>query len=138
MAAVAGAGVAAAWAWWLRLRPFRVAVEGTSMAPALQPGDFLIGARPQPGSLRRGTLVVVEHPSRPGYEMVKRLAGAPGDRVDGRHLLDGEYWVLGDAPSSSTDSRAFGPVGEGAIRGVVVARYWPPGRAGLMGRERGL
>src|ERR1043166_5132942 len=31
--------VAAVAAWWSRRRPFRVAVEGTSMASALLPGD---------------------------------------------------------------------------------------------------
>jgi nickel-type superoxide dismutase maturation protease len=129
-----GVAIAAWWTWWHRYRPFRAAVEGTSMLPGLEPGDFLVAVRLRPGSLRPGRLVVVEHPSLPGFEMVKRLAGTPGHQVgDGRVLGELEYWVLGDAPDSSIDSRAFGPVEEEAIRGVVVARYWPPGRAGPVG-----
>ncbi|MFN2590050.1 MAG: nickel-type superoxide dismutase maturation protease [Actinomycetota bacterium] len=116
---------AVALSWW-RWRPFRVAVEGRSMAPELAPGDYLVAVRPiRP---RRGHLVVVEHPERPGFEMVKRLAGVPGDVVGGRRLGRDELWVIGDAASASTDSRSFGPVGRGAIRGVVRLRYWPPER----------
>jgi nickel-type superoxide dismutase maturation protease len=116
--------------WWRNHRPFRVAVEGSSMVPTLPPGDLLVAIAH--GELRRGTLVVVEHPERPGYEMVKRLAGLPGDEVELRRLRDGEYWVTGDSPGASTDSRTFGPVTREAIRGVVRFRYWPPSRAGML------
>lgn len=125
-AAVAAVGAA----WWWRMRPFAVFVEGTSMAPALKPGEFLVATRR--GRLRRGALVVVGHPGRPGYEMVKRLAGLPGDVVRGKVLGGEEYWVLGDAPGASTDSRTLGPVRRSELRGVVRFRYWPPGRAGLL------
>ena len=119
--------------WLMFRRPFRVAVEGQSMAPALEPGDFLIAARS--GLMRRGALVVVEHPGRPGYEMVKRLAGMPGDEVGGAPLGADRFWILGDDPEASTDSRAFGAVSRDAIRGVVLFRYWPPSRIGPVGRS---
>lgn len=108
------------------LRPFRVAVEGRSMEPTLAPGDFLVAS----GVVRpwRGALVVVEHPGRPGYELVKRVRGVPGDRAGGRTLGPGELWVVGDHPLATTDSRAFGPVPSRAVRGVVLLRYWPPRR----------
>jgi nickel-type superoxide dismutase maturation protease len=125
--AVAAAAIALAW---LRWRPFRVAVEGGSMAPALEPGDWLVAVRP--GGLRRGEIVVVEHPERQGFEMVKRLSGIPGDTLGALALGDDHYWVTGDRPEASTDSRWFGPVGRAAIRGVVVLRCWPPGRVGLV------
>jgi signal peptidase I len=118
---------AAALAWILvRVRPFRVAVEGDSMSPVLEAGDFLVATRS--GRMVRGSLVVVEHPGRPGYEMVKRVGAAPGDQVVGRELGRGEYWLLGDNPPQSTDSRTLGPMPVTGIRGVIRLRYWPPSR----------
>ena len=119
-AAVAGVAV-----WW-RGRPFRVAVQGGSMEPALQAGDCLVAFRP--GRIRRGDLVVLEHPQRPGFEVVKRVEALPGERFGDRILGPEEYWLVGDQPAASTDSRTFGPVGRPAIRGVVKLRYWPPSR----------
>jgi nickel-type superoxide dismutase maturation protease len=122
--------LAAAWiaVAWLRWRPFRVAVEGQSMAPALEPGDWVVAVRT--GSIPPRSIVVVEHPDRPGFEMVKRLTGVPGDTLGALVLEDDQYWVIGDRPEASTDSRWFGPVGGAAIRGTVVFRYWPLERIG--------
>jgi type IV secretory pathway protease TraF len=75
----------------------------------------------------------VEHPSRPGYEMVKRLLGVPGDRVEGVGLGPDQFWMEGDNPRASTDSRSLGPFDRDAIRGVVRFRYWPPPRVRLVG-----
>jgi len=72
--------------------------------------------------------VVVEHPERPGYEMVKRVEALPGERVGDRILGPDEYWLVGDRPDASTDSRTFGPVSRNSILGVVKARYWPLSR----------
>ena len=123
MLATAAAGVAV---WWWRRRPFRVTVGGASMEPTLRPGDFLVAVRS--GLIKRGALVVVEHPERPGFEMVKRVEGLPGEQVGDRILEPDDYWVVGDRPDSSTDSRTFGPVGRPAIRGLVRLRYWPLSR----------
>lgn len=97
----------------------RVAVAGTSMAPALLPGDFLLvryGARPRPGGV-----VVARRPDRPGLLVVKRVSGAVGPDA---------WWLAGDDPSCSDDSRVFGPVRTADVLARVVARYWPPGRLG--------
>jgi nickel-type superoxide dismutase maturation protease len=109
--------------WVAFRRPFRVAVQGSSMAPTLQPGDFLIAVRS--GPIRRGALGVVEHPDRPGYEMVKRFAGVPGDSMEGLSLRADQFWMVGDNPDASTDSRSLGPFDRSTIRGVVRFRYWP-------------
>jgi nickel-type superoxide dismutase maturation protease len=123
---------AAALAWALVwVRPFRVAVDGDSMVPTLRPGDFLLATGR--GPLRRGSLVVVEHPARPGYEMVKRIAAVPGEGVAERALDRAEFWLLGDNPRGSTDSRTLGPMPLGSIRGVVRLRYWPPSRFRVFG-----
>jgi type IV secretory pathway protease TraF len=122
LAALAGAAIG----WW---RPFRAAVAGDSMTPTLRPDDLVLAVRAIP---RRGSVAVVEYPDRPGFEVVKRVTGVPGDAVPGLRLEADEYWVEGDAPGSSTDSRTFGPVAGSGLRGVVLLRYWPPSRFGLV------
>src|SRR3989442_3019037 len=68
----------------LRWKPFRVEIEGASMLPTLFPGDWALAVATR--RIRKGDVVVVEHPGRPGYEMVKRVANAPGDHVGDRLL----------------------------------------------------
>jgi nickel-type superoxide dismutase maturation protease len=119
--------VGVAWAF-LRWKPSRVRIEGGSMAPTLMPDDWALTI-----PLRRpkvGDVVVVEHPDRPGYEMVKRLTAGPGDRVGDRTLGSDEWWIEGDFAAASTDSRGFGPVREGGLLGKVVLIYWPKERRG--------
>jgi nickel-type superoxide dismutase maturation protease len=116
---------------FLRWKPFRVEVEGASMVPTLLPGDWAlaVGAR----KLRRGDVIVVEHPGRPGYEMVKRLTALPGDRPsEHRTLGPDEWWVEGDRAEGSTDSRHFGPVRREQIKARVLLVYWPNDRRHLV------
>jgi signal peptidase I len=121
------ASVLAAAGWtFLRYRPSRVAIEGPSMAPTLLPGDWALVVTPR--AYDRDDIVVVEHPGRPGYEMVKRVTGLPGDRVGERALGPDEYWVEGDMERASTDSRVFGPVTREELKAKVVLIYWPASR----------
>jgi nickel-type superoxide dismutase maturation protease len=117
------AGLAALFAGLLAwLRPFRVAVEGDSMEPAFRAGDWFVATRR--GAVRPGAVVVVAHPSRPGFELIKRVRHGPGDLSPaGVALGEDQYWIEGDRPERSTDSRQFGPVPRGSIRGVVRWRY---------------
>ena len=132
--ALLAAGAAAAWAA-LRWRPFRVEVAGSSMAPALHPGDWALAVRG--GPIRKGDVVVVRHPDRPGREMVKRVTGTPGEEVHpGRTLGRDEWFVVGDNAEASTDSRTLGPVPRSAIVGRVRFVYWPPDRWGSPDRTR--
>lgn len=107
----------------------RFVVQGTSMAPALAPGDrLLVRRRPRRLAIRArgvgargvGALVVVADPRDPRRLVVKRVAAIGEDGVT----------VLGDNPEASTDSRTYGPVPRAALRGRVVYRYAPAGRAG--------
>ena len=100
------------------------------MMPALLPGERLLFnrlafVRDRP---RAGDIVLVSHPLRPEFRLVKRLAGVPGDAIDGNTLGRGEYWVLGDNESESTDSREFGPVHRRDLLGRAWVRYWPTAR----------
>jgi phage repressor protein C with HTH and peptisase S24 domain len=96
------------------------------MVPTLLPGDWglaVSGRRP-----RRGDVMVVEHPGRPGYEMVKRLTAMPGGSVGERALDADEYWVEGDREDASSDSRHFGPVRREHLKARVLLVYWPKER----------
>jgi signal peptidase I len=113
---------AAAWAAARAVGAFRVEVAGSSMAPTLRSGDWLVATRT--GRVRRGSVVVLAHPAR-RLDLVKRVAGVPGDRVTGRILGADDYLVVGDRPQASTDGRSFGPVSRASIEGLVRLRYWP-------------
>jgi signal peptidase I len=100
------------------------------MSPLLEPGERLLMDRLAflRNSPELGQVVMVVHPERPELRMVKRLAGLPGDEVDGRALGRGEYWVLGDNADGSTDSRDFGPVRSRDVLGRAWMVYWPAER----------
>ncbi|MCB0196201.1 MAG: nickel-type superoxide dismutase maturation protease [Anaerolineae bacterium] len=101
---------------WLVRRRQRFRVSGNSMQPLLQPGEEVLinpaaylYTAPQPGDI-----VVVIHPYQPGLRMIKRLTA----------IGDGHrYFVEGDNPAESTDSRSFGPVGLEHIVGQVTSRF---------------
>jgi nickel-type superoxide dismutase maturation protease len=130
-AAGAAASVAALAVAMLRWRPTRVEIRGASMAPTLLPGDWALAVARQ--RFRRGEVVVVEHPGRPGFEMVKRLTGVPDDRVGERRLGADEYWITGDREDASTDSRHFGPVRTEHLKAKVLLVYWPKARRRRIG-----
>ncbi|GAA3222839.1 hypothetical protein GCM10017691_09320 [Pseudonocardia petroleophila] len=92
----------------------RVAVRGPSMSPTVRDGDVLLvrfGAAPSPGDV-----VLVRWSARPQQLSVKRAERPEGDG----------WWVLGDNPDGSTDSRSLGPAN---VVGIAFARMWPrPGR----------
>jgi len=128
---VAGAALIAGAAFaFARYHPARVAIEGVSMAPTLLPGDWALVVTPE--RFHRDDVVVVEHPQRPGYEIVKRLVGVPGSEIGGPELGEDEYWVEGDFAHRSTDSRDFGPVRRDQLKAKVVLVYWPPARRRLV------
>jgi signal peptidase I len=124
-------GVAVAYSFVRWKKPFGVEINGSSMAPTLLPGDWALAV--SPGCLRRGDVVVLEHPERPGVELVKRVIGLPDELApNGRILEMDEYWVEGDDPSWSTDSRHFGPVAGERMKAKVRLVYWPPSRRRLL------
>ena len=106
-----------------------VRVAGESMRPTFRPHDLLL-ARPVPrAGPRRGDVAVLRHD---GVRMLKRVVGMPGDLVEleaGRLFVNGRsvhgqrripgaltetwripaghYFVAGDSPSASDDSRSW-------------------------------
>jgi signal peptidase I len=131
--------LALATAVWLvvRWRPVRVEVRGDSMIPALWPGDRALAFRARRPA--RGHVVVVEHPTRRGLEIVKRITGVPGDLApDGRILGADEFWVEGDNPARSTDSRQHGAVRAAHVKVRVRFVYRPSSRRRLVSSDRRL
>jgi len=126
----AGATVAAVALALLRWRPTRMEIQGASMMPTLLPGDWALAVSRR--RFREGEVVVVEHPGRPGYEMVKRVVSLPRERIGDRLLGADEYWVEGDHEDSSTDSRQFGPVRREHLKAKVLLVYWPKERRRLV------
>jgi nickel-type superoxide dismutase maturation protease len=101
----------------------RVAIEGRSMEPALEPGDWLLVdpdafAQRPPAS---GSLILAPDPRQPELLLLKRVGS-----VD----VNGSLHVLGDAPDASTDSRTFGSIDPATVLGRPWFRYWPLRRAG--------
>jgi signal peptidase I len=96
------------------------------MMPTLLPGDWALAVTRR--RFRRGDVAVVEHPGRPGYEMVKRITGLPLERVGERLLGEDEFWVEGNREDASTDSRHFGPVLREQMKAKVLLVYWPKER----------
>lgn len=142
-----------------RLRADMVISE--SMEPTLRVGDRLIVRECVECKPARGEIVVIEAPDGFGPNMVKRVAGIPGDMVvvinqfafinhkpsradlevrgawppksvRGYMLGEDEYFVLGDNRDNSWDSVYFGPIDGGSIVGKPVLRYAPLSYAGLL------
>ena len=117
------------------------------MAPTLRDGQWVVVSRRAYARRRPSRFDVVRFvdPRRPGSWSVKRIVGLPSEQVelrDGELVVDcrtideahaapckptdyswvtgpGEYVVLGDNRSRSTDSRHYGPIGFSAITGAV-------------------
>lgn len=92
---------------------FRVAIAGPSMEPTLRDGEWWLARSGGPVAV--GDLVVLDSPEHPGLVLVKRVTRA----------TDHGWWVEGDNPAESRDSRHFGAVDPGRIRGGLLVRYRP-------------
>ena len=88
-----------------------VRVVGPSMEPAVRNGQWWVVRRS--AKLRNGDVVLLQHPERRDLSVVKRLSHREGNG----------WWVLGDNPHVSDDSRQFGVVPENLIIGRLVFRY---------------
>ena len=132
----------------------RVRVDGFSMKPTLQDGEFVLVNRMayRIGEPKRGDIIVFHFPLDPGsQDLIKRIIGLSGDRiavangvvsVNGQPLNEpyiaapplyngewvvpaGDLFVLGDNRNDSSDSHSWGMLPKGEIVGKAVFIYWP-------------
>ncbi len=149
------------------VRPFVLEafyIPSESMVPTLEVGDRVFVNKfvyrfTEP---ERGDIIVFRSVEGEGEDLIKRVIGAPGDRVavrngvlhvngepqeesylrDGRPLDRGPYgptrlserevFMMGDNRANSRDSRFFGPVPLENIEGEAFVIFWPPWRIGLL------
>jgi len=137
----------------------RFQVRGSSMEPTLHNGQYLVVSKltywihpPE-----RGDIIVFHPPNNLSEDYIKRIIGLPGERVkirEGELWIDrvqldepyipnpgpysgtwdlnaGEYFVLGDNRSNSSDSHSWGMLPRENIIGKAWLCYWPPEEWGL-------
>ena len=85
--------------------------EGKSMNPTLRDGEVVLVDRG--AKIEIGDIVVARHPVEQNSEVVKRV-----ETINER----GHYFLVGDNPDDSIDSRHYGAVTRAYIKGKVVAR----------------
>lgn len=138
----------------------RIRVDGYSMEPTLQSGEFIIVNKLayKIGSPKPGDVIVFHYPRDPQQEYIKRVIGLPGEQVrivGGQVYLNGQpldepyiaappsyqsdwtvppesLFVLGDNRNQSSDSHNWGPVPMDYVVGKAVFIYWPPREWGLI------
>jgi len=111
-----------------------VVVDGPSMLPTLQSGEWLTVTDCYWlfGSLKPKDIVVFRLPHKPGY-IIKRIYKMAGDKVDFVNspnnwklnqpeftVPPSDIYVLGDNRAQSEDSRFFGPVKLSNVIGKVL------------------
>lgn len=132
----------------------RVRVDGFSMRPTLEDGEFVLVNKMSYrfGEFSRGDIIVFHFPVNPAEDLVKRVIGLPGDHVlvqnnqvfvNGQLLnepyiaqsplysgewtiADGNLFVLGDNRNNSNDSKDWGLLPEDKVVGKAILIYWPP------------
>ena len=138
----------------------RIRVDGFSMEPTLNTGEFVIVNKLayKFGVPKLGDVIVFRYPRDPQQEYIKRVIGVPGDLVRiangqvsvNNQVLDEPYiaakpaytsewtvpdnslFVLGDNRNNSSDSHSWGPVPMANVIGKAIFVYWPPEKWGVI------
>lgn len=132
----------------------RVRVDGFSMRPTLEDGEFLLVNKVSYffDDVQRGDIIVFHFPLNPEEELIKRVIGLPGDHVVVQNnqvfvndqllsepyiaqaplyygdwiVLEDHLFVLGDNRNNSNDSKDWGMLPAENVVGKAVLIYWPP------------
>lgn len=132
----------------------RVRVDGTSMVPTLQNGEYILVSKLsyKTGEPARGDIIVFSLPTDQKQDLIKRVIGLPGETVsikdsivsiNGNTLTetyiaqeplyngewtvpDGQLFVLGDNRNNSKDSHQWQFLPMENVIGKAIIIYWPP------------
>jgi signal peptidase I len=132
----------------------RVRVDGFSMRPTLQDGEYILVNKLayKTGEPHRGDIVVFIFLVDPHEDLIKRVIGLPGETVaihsgvvsvngvalaepyiasppaydDEWIVPEGQLFVLGDNRNDSRDSHQWGFLPIENVIGRAVLIYWPP------------
>lgn len=146
--------------WIVNTVTGRFRIEGYSMLPSLQEGEYIIINKlsyflEEPA---RGDVIVLHFPNDRSRDFIKRIIGLPGDMVtvaDGVVSVNGvaldepyinappsysgswtvpedKYFVLGDNRNNSSDSHNWSFLPEEDIVGKAWIIYWAPDKWGLV------
>ena len=132
----------------------RVRVDGFSMKPTLQDGEYILVNKLayKLGEPQRGDIVVFVFPVDPSEDLIKRVIGLPGDTISVQNgvlsvngkpvdepyisappayngewpVAEDQLFVLGDNRNDSRDSHQWGLLPVENVIGRAVLIYWPP------------
>ena len=132
----------------------RVRVDGFSMNPTLQDGEYILVNKLayKTGAPVRGDIVVFMFPMNLQEDLIKRVIGLPGESISVRNgvvtvngtalnepyiaaaptydgewtVPEGQLFVLGDNRNDSRDSHQWGLLPIENVIGRAVLIYWPP------------
>lgn len=132
----------------------RVRVDGLSMNPTLQHGEYVLVSRLayKTGAPERGDIIVFSFPMDQKQDLIKRVIGLPGETIEirsGEVLINGakldepyiaqspvyngtwtvgkgQLFVLGDNRNDSKDSHQWGLLPIENVIGKALLIYWPP------------
>lgn len=132
----------------------RVRVDGLSMNPTLQHGEYVLVSRLayKTGAPERGDIIVFSFPMDQKQDLIKRVIGLPGETIEirsGEVLIngakldepyiaqspvyngtwtvgEGQLFVLGDNRNDSKDSHQWGLLPIENVIGKALLIYWPP------------
>jgi signal peptidase I len=132
----------------------RVRVDGFSMVPTLQDGEYILVSKLsyKTGVPARGDIIVFSLPTDQRQDLIKRVIGLPGETVNIQNgtvsingniltetyiaqepqyngewtVPDGQLFVLGDNRNNSKDSHQWRFLPMENVIGKAIIIYWPP------------